>query len=34
MLATIRPLTYDPAAPDEERIGAFDLPFSWEIVSR
>lgn len=25
---------YDPAAPDEQRIGTFDLPFSWEITSR
>ena len=25
---------YDPEKPDEERLGAFDLPFSWEIASR
>ena len=25
---------YDLENPDEERIGAFDLPFCWEITSR
>ena len=25
---------YDPAAPDEERLGPFDLPFCWQITSR
>jgi dTDP-4-dehydrorhamnose 3,5-epimerase len=25
---------YDPANPDEERIGPLDLPFQWDVESR
>lgn len=35
IVSRVRPRhEYDPAAPDEERLGAFDLPFCWEITSR